>query len=44
MEFQIKTISDGKVDQEEKIRRMPWYDFNFHILWLKKRQEDMDEK
>jgi hypothetical protein len=35
-------IANYDLDQEEKLRRMMWYDYNFHILSLKKRQEAME--
>lgn len=35
----LKTVADGNLLEEERFRRMSWYDFNFHIDWLKKRNE-----
>jgi len=41
--IQLKMISDYNIDQEEKIRKMSWYDFNFHILSLKRRNDSMEQ-
>jgi hypothetical protein len=35
----LKTVADGRLGEEEKFRRMSWYDFNFHIDWMRKRRE-----
>lgn len=38
----LKTVSDGSLVEEERFRRMSWYDFNFHIDWLRRRKNDND--
>lgn len=43
-ELQLKKISDYNIDQEEKLRCMSWYDYNFHILALKKRQDAIESQ
>lgn len=39
----LKTVADGNLSEEEKFRRMSWYDFNFHIDWMRRRQQDTDD-
>lgn len=38
-DMNLKTVADGVLTEEEKFRRMSWYDFNFHIDWMRKRRE-----
>lgn len=40
----MKMIADYDLDKEEKLRRMSYYNFNFHILALKKRQETIESQ
>jgi hypothetical protein len=40
--MQLKSISGGDLEQEEKLRWMSKYDFNFHILFLRKRQQELE--
>jgi hypothetical protein len=43
-DLQVKTMANGDLQEEERLRRMSWYNFNFHILWLKKRQDDTTDQ
>lgn len=40
----LKTVADGRLTEEERFRRMSWYDFNFHIDWMRKRQQGSDDE
>jgi hypothetical protein len=41
-DFNLKTVADGNLLEEERFRRMSWYDFNCHIDWLRKRRETQE--
>jgi hypothetical protein len=32
-------VANYNLEEEEKLRRISWYDFNFHILALKRRND-----
>lgn len=40
MDIQIKQIADFDLEEEDRLRKMSWFDYNFHILALKKHQDD----
>ncbi len=42
-EIELKKVADYNLEQEEILRRMSWFDFNFHILALKKRRDEMEQ-
>ena len=42
VDLQLKAVSEFNLHEEEKLRRISWFDYNFHILALKKRQEEID--
>jgi hypothetical protein len=35
-------IADYDISKEETLRRMSWYDFNFHMLALKRRNDALE--
>lgn len=35
-------VSNYDISVEEKMRWISWYDFNFHVLALKKRNDAME--
>ena len=43
-DMNLKTVADGNILEEERFRRMSWYDFNFHIDWMRKRQQGNEEE
>lgn len=43
-DMNLKTVADGRLTEEERFRRMSWYDFNFHIDWMRKRQQGSDDE
>lgn len=42
--MQLKTISNGNLEEEERLRRLSWWDFNFHILYLKRRNDELEQE
>lgn len=38
--MQFKQVADFDLEEEERLRKMSWFDYNFHILALKKHQDD----
>lgn len=40
MDIQMKQIADFDIQEEDQLRKMSWFDYNFHILALKKDQDD----
>jgi hypothetical protein len=42
-DLQLKTISSYNLDEEDRLRWMSWFDFNFHILALKRRNDAIEQ-
>jgi len=40
----LKTVANGNLQEEEKFMRMSWYNFNFHIDWMRKRQQGNEDE
>lgn len=36
----LKTVAEGNLLEEERFRRMSWFDYNFHIDWMRKQREN----
>ena len=43
-EIKLKRLSDFNLDSEEALRRMSYYDFNFHIFALKQHSDEQNEQ
>lgn len=42
-DLQLKVISEYNLDEEERLRRMDWYNFNFHLMALKRRTDAIEQ-
>jgi|KBSMisStaDraftv2_1062788.scaffolds.fasta_scaffold00896_7 hypothetical protein len=42
--MQIKIVANYNIKDEKEISRMSWFDYNFHIFALKKKQEEEESK
>lgn len=43
-DMNIKTVAGGNLLEEERFRRMSWYDYNFHIDWLRRRNQSSEDE
>lgn len=39
-DMNLKTVAEGNLLEEERFRRMSWFDYNFHIDWMRKQREN----
>jgi hypothetical protein len=39
-DLELKKIANYDLQEEERLRKLDWYNFNFHILALKRRNDE----